>query len=119
MACGEFLYPERGQKQIFLTPSPPHLVHVVIEWPLTRFLNATDFKESFYKNNGNNMSLLEFLNAIILLGKKVANTSALKKMEYHDFWKNVAVSATFQPLMISEHFLVSVTRPLYIAYLYV
>jgi hypothetical protein len=65
------------------------------------------------------MSLLEFLNAIILLGKKVANTSALKKMEYHDFWKNVAVSATFQPLMISEHFLVSVTRPLYIAYLYV
>ena len=39
---GQFLYLERGQKQtIFdslLPPAPlppPHLVHVVIEWPLT------------------------------------------------------------------------------------
>ena len=32
--CRQFLYSERGQKQTFLTPSPPHLVHVVIEWPL-------------------------------------------------------------------------------------
>ena len=31
--CGQFLYPEGGQKQTFLTPSP-HLVHVVIERPL-------------------------------------------------------------------------------------
>ena len=28
-----FLYPERGQKQTFLDPLTPHLVHVVIEWP--------------------------------------------------------------------------------------
>ena len=28
---GQFLYPECGQKQ---TPTSPHLVHVVIEWPL-------------------------------------------------------------------------------------
>ena len=27
---GQFLYPERGQKQLFFAP-PPHLVHVVIE----------------------------------------------------------------------------------------
>ena len=34
---GQFLYPDRGQKQTFLNPfpPPPHLVHVVIEWPLT------------------------------------------------------------------------------------
>ena len=32
---GQFLYPERGQKQTFLTPSPPHLVHVIIECFLT------------------------------------------------------------------------------------
>ena len=30
----QFLYPERGQKQIFLDYLPPHLGHVVIEWPL-------------------------------------------------------------------------------------
>ena len=30
----QFLYPERGH---FLTPSPPHLVHLVIEWPLMHF----------------------------------------------------------------------------------
>ena len=36
---GQFLYPERGQKQTFLTPSPPHLVHVVIEWPLPFFFS--------------------------------------------------------------------------------
>ena len=29
---GQFLYPERGQKQTFFDP-PPHLVHVVIESP--------------------------------------------------------------------------------------
>ena len=34
------LYPERGQKQTFLTPSPPHLVHVVIEWPLSALQQA-------------------------------------------------------------------------------
>ena len=28
---GQFLYPKRGQKQIFFDPLPPHLVHVVIE----------------------------------------------------------------------------------------
>ena len=28
---GQFLYPERGQKQTFFDPLPPHLVHVVIE----------------------------------------------------------------------------------------
>ena len=35
---GQFLYPERGQKQTFfdpLLPPPPHLIHVVIEWPQT------------------------------------------------------------------------------------
>ena len=30
---GQFFYPERGQKQTFLDPLPPHLVHVVIECP--------------------------------------------------------------------------------------
>ena len=29
-----FLYPERGHKQTFYDPLPPHLVHVVIECPL-------------------------------------------------------------------------------------
>ena len=28
---GQFLYPERRQKQTFFDPLPPHLVHVVIE----------------------------------------------------------------------------------------
>ena len=32
---GPFLYPEHGQNRHFLTPSPPHLVHVLIECPLT------------------------------------------------------------------------------------
>ena len=32
---GQFLYPVRGQKQTFFDPLHPHLVHVVIEWPLT------------------------------------------------------------------------------------
>ena len=31
---GQFLYLERGQNRHFLTPSPTHLVHVVIECPL-------------------------------------------------------------------------------------
>ena len=31
---GQFFYPERGQKQTFFDPVPPHLVHVVIECPL-------------------------------------------------------------------------------------
>ena len=31
---GHFFYPERGQRQTFFDPHPPHLVHVVIEWPL-------------------------------------------------------------------------------------
>ena len=29
---GQFLYPERGQKQTFFDPLPPHLVHVVIDY---------------------------------------------------------------------------------------
>ena len=29
-----YIYPERGQKQTYFDPLPPHLVHVVIEWPL-------------------------------------------------------------------------------------
>ena len=33
--CGQFLYPECGQKQTFF--DPPHLVHVVIECPLRTF----------------------------------------------------------------------------------
>ena len=28
---GQFLYPEREQKQTFFDPFPPHLVHIVIE----------------------------------------------------------------------------------------
>ena len=28
---GQILYPERGQKQTFFDPLPPHRVHVVIE----------------------------------------------------------------------------------------
>ena len=31
---GQFLYSERGQKQTVFEPLPPHLVHIVIEWPL-------------------------------------------------------------------------------------
>ena len=31
---GQFLYLERGQKHTFFDPLPPHLVHVVIKWPL-------------------------------------------------------------------------------------
>ena len=32
---GQFLYSERGQKQTFFDPLPPHLVPVVIECPLS------------------------------------------------------------------------------------
>ena len=63
---GQFLYPERGQKQTFFDPLPPHLVHVVIEWHLMctredmgKFLNFInlllflllnqDLSFSFYK----------------------------------------------------------------------
>ena len=38
--CGQFLYPEHGQNRHFLTPSPPHLVHVVIECPLRKNLQV-------------------------------------------------------------------------------
>ena len=31
---GQFLCPERGQKQTVFDPLPPHLVHAVIECPL-------------------------------------------------------------------------------------
>ena len=34
---GQFLYHERGQKQIFFDSLPHHLVHVVIECPLIMF----------------------------------------------------------------------------------
>ena len=34
----DFFYPERGQKQTFLTPPPPYLVHVVTEWPLWSYI---------------------------------------------------------------------------------
>ena len=38
--CRQFLYPEHGQKQTFFDPFPPHLVHIVIECPLTNlFVN--------------------------------------------------------------------------------
>ena len=39
---GQFLYPERGQKQTFIDPLPSHFIHVVIEWPLVQLscLNA-------------------------------------------------------------------------------
>ena len=40
--CGQFLYPEHGQKQTFFDPLPPHLVLVASEWPLTKFLNQKD-----------------------------------------------------------------------------
>ena len=33
---GQFLYPERGQKQTFFDPLPPRIVHLVIEWPLMK-----------------------------------------------------------------------------------
>ena len=42
---GQFVYPERGQKQIFFDP-PPHLVHVVIECPLIRFPTDTTMNHS-------------------------------------------------------------------------
>ena len=35
--CEQFLYRERGQKQTFFDPLPPHLVHVVIDCPLGGF----------------------------------------------------------------------------------
>ena len=37
---GQFLYTEREQKQTFFDPFPPHLVHIVIEWPLISFAVA-------------------------------------------------------------------------------
>ena len=37
---GQFLYPERGQKQTFFDPLPPHLVHEVIECPLSIKMNV-------------------------------------------------------------------------------
>ena len=33
---GQFLHPVRGQNQTFFDLIPPHLVHVVIEWPLKK-----------------------------------------------------------------------------------
>ena len=41
---GQFLYPERGRKQKFFDPSP-HLVHVVIEWPLMKRNRASKLFE--------------------------------------------------------------------------
>ena len=38
---GQFLYPERGQKQTFFDP-PPHLVHVVIECHLSIIYKIND-----------------------------------------------------------------------------
>ena len=35
LLCGQFLYPECGQKHTFFDPLPPHLVNVVIECPLS------------------------------------------------------------------------------------
>ena len=39
---GQFLYPERGQKQTLFDPLPPHLVHVVIEWPLIWLMHTME-----------------------------------------------------------------------------
>ena len=47
---GQFLYPERGQKQNFFEPlPPPHLVHLVIEWPLITIASPSPwiFKPSY------------------------------------------------------------------------
>ena len=43
---GQFLYPEREQKQTFFDPLPPHLVHVVIEWPL----RTIPEKQSYFRS---------------------------------------------------------------------
>ena len=54
--CGQFLYPERGQKQTFFDPLPPHLVHVVIKWPLSMILPilpmtwSTNPLHTFFRN---------------------------------------------------------------------
>ena len=40
-------YLERGQKQTFLIPSPPHLVHVVIECPLMHYDFDTIFSVKY------------------------------------------------------------------------
>ena len=48
---GQFFYPERGQKQTFLIPSPRHLVHVVIERPLNVVyqVQETAWNQGFYE----------------------------------------------------------------------
>ena len=43
--CGQFLYPERGQKQRLFDLLPPHLVHVVIEWPPRTKADGMDMEE--------------------------------------------------------------------------
>jgi hypothetical protein len=40
---GQFLYLERGQKQTFFDPLPPHLFHVVIECPLIEIAHRVTY----------------------------------------------------------------------------
>ena len=60
---GQLLYPERGQKQTFFDPSPtPHLVHVVIEWPLNEYVAKYEVLKicrPYFLSRGNPSRVLE------------------------------------------------------------
>ena len=83
--CGQFLYPERGQKQTLFDPLPPHLVHVVINGPLLgngftlaistymcqynflpKYIPYKYYKRLFFKRNRSQFVLHSFLSTGLL-----------------------------------------------------
>ena len=77
---GQFLYPERGQKQAFFDPLPPHLFHVVIEWPLSDMSRLFSFMIHFWIIFSLFwiMSLSDLLNKLRQQGSSLCN----KKLDF-------------------------------------
>ena len=98
--CGQFLYPEHGQKQTFFDPLPPHLVHVVIECSLT--LSQPDAHQITTGNPGFSdlpSALNHLMNSSQVNFLKVENSHETKMKLKNEFAK----SFTFIHFMFSEH----------------